>query len=597
MSNQSLAALLREMALYLEMAEEPFKPRAYERVAETIEVMAEDVGEIYKVGSLEALEEIPGVGRGIAERIEEYLTRGSIPELRHLKKEFPVDVAGLSAIEGVGPKMIKVLWQKLKVKTVRDLEKAAQQGRVRTLAGFGEKSEQKILKGIEFLRRSGDRHLLGEALPSARAIEERLKKVAGVREAIVAGSLRRRQETIGDFDFVVVASRPKLVMDFFVSMPEVTHVYAKGMTKTLVRLNLGTGPSSSRGIDADVRVVPEESFGAALQYFTGDKQHNIELRKRALAKGLKLNEYGLFPNAEQRRLKRERTRKEPQIIGKTEEEVYAALDLRWVPPEIRTASGEIEAAQKGMLPKLIDLSDIRGDLQVQTDWADGANSIEEYTEEAIRLGYAYIAITDHTKALAMTGGLNEARLLEQKAHIDKLNKKYEKLNFKILSGAEVNIMKDGSLDIADEVLAKLDVVGAAAHSYFRLPRAEETRRFLKAMQNPHVDIIFHPTGRKIQRRDPIDVDMEKIMRVAKETGTILEIDASPERLDLRDEHIRQALALGVRFSIDTDAHAIPHLQFMEYGVAQARRGWATKEDVINTKPVEEMLRLLKNPKL
>lgn len=590
MSNQSLAALLREMALYFEMAEEPFKTRAYARVAETIEAMTEDAGEIYKKGGLKDLEEIPGVGKGIAKRIEEYLTRGLIPELRRLKKEFPVDVSGLSAIEGVGPKMIKVLWQKLKVKTLRDLEKAAQQGKVRTLVGFGEKSEQKILKGIEFLRKSGDRHSLGEALPWARAIEERLKKVAGVREVIVAGSIRRRQETIGDFDFVVVASRPKLVMDFFVSMPEVMHVYAKGTAKTLVRLNLGTGPGSSREIDADVRVVPEESFGAALQYFTGDKQHNIELRKRALVKGFKLNEYGLFVNIDQPG----RTPKEQRIAGKTEEEIYTTLGLQWIPPEMRTASGEIEAAQNGILPKLIDLSDIKGDLQVQTDWADGANSIEEYAEEAIRLGYEYIAITDHTKALAMTGGLDEKRLLEQKAYINKLNKKYAKQGFRILSGAEVNIMKDGSLDIADAVLAELDVVGAAMHSYFRLPRAEETRRLVKTIENQNVDIIFHPTGRKIQRRDPIDLNMEEIVRVAKETNTVLEIDASPERLDLRDEHIRYAAAEGIKFSIDTDAHAIAHLEFMEYGVAQARRGWATKDDVINTKPIDEMLKSLKH---
>lgn len=582
MSNQSLATVLREMGLYLEMAGEPFKSRAYERVAETVEAMAEDIAALYARAGLEALEEVPGVGKGIAGRIEEYLVRGRVKELESLIKKFPVDVAGLSAIEGVGPKMIKTLWQKLKIKTVDDLEKAARQGTVRTLAGFGEKSEQKILRGIEFLKKSGGRFLLGDALPLARAIEDRLKNIGGVHEAIAAGSIRRRQETIGDLDFLVVASRPKAVMNFFVSMPEVTHVYARGETKTLVRL--------SNGMDADIRAVPEGSFGAALQYFTGDKQHNIEVRKIAIAQGFKLNEYGLFGDAN----KRESTRKERKIGSKTEEEIYKALGLQWIPPEMRTASGEIEAAQSGTLPELVDIGDIKGDLQVQTDWADGANSIEEYAEEAIRLGYEYIAITDHTKALAMTGGLDEDRLLKQKASIDQLNKKYKKHGFRILSGAEVNIMKDGSLDIADEVLAKLDVVGAAAHSYFRLPRREETARFVKAMQNPHVDIIFHPTGRKVQRRDPIELDMEEIFSVAKETGTILEIDASPERLDLRDEHIRRAAARGIRFSIDTDAHAIPHLQFMEYGVAQARRGWATKQDVINTKPVEEMLKMLKH---
>jgi DNA polymerase (family 10) len=590
MPNQPLVMLLREMALYLEMAGEPFKSRAYERVAQTLEAMSEDIATLYREGGLKALEEIPGVGKGIASWIEEYCVHGRVKELEGLIKKFPVDAAGISAIEGVGPKMIKTLWQKLSIKTVDDLEKAARQGRVRKLSGFGEKSEKNIIRGIEFLKKSGGRFLLIEAHQLARAIEERLKKLPGVHKAIVAGSVRRRQETIGDLDFLAAASRPKEVMDFFASMPEVAHVYARGEAKTLVRLN--------NGMDADIRVVPSESFGAALQYFTGDKQHNIELRKIAIDQGFKLNEYGLFAGAKQNAgtnaKMRELELKERKIAGKTEEEIYQALGLQYIPPELRSDSGEIEAARNGTLPKLINYGDIKGDLQIQTNWADGANSIEEYAEEAIRLGYEYIAITDHTKALAMTGGLDENRLLRQKASIDRLNKKYDGRGFKILSGAEVNIMKDGSLDIADEALSELDVVGAAIHSYFRLPRQEETARLVRAMQNPHVDIIFHPTGRKIQRRDPIELDMEEILSSAKETGTILEIDASPERLDFKDEHIRQAAAKGAKFSIDTDAHAIAHLQFMEYGVAQARRGWATKEDIINTRPVGEMLELLKH---
>ncbi|MDP3795251.1 MAG: DNA polymerase/3'-5' exonuclease PolX [bacterium] len=574
MSNQVIAKLLRELAIYAEMADIPFKPRAYERAAGAIEGMGEDVRGVYERGGLAALEAIEGVGRGIGERIEEYLNTGTIKERDRFKRKIPVDVTGLSAVEGVGPKMIKMLWGRLGITTVGELERAARAGKIRTLPRFGEKSEAKILKGVEFLKAAGGRLTLGEAAPLARAIVERLEKLRGVSMVSAVGSLRRMHETIGDIDLLAVAEKPETVMEFFAAMPEVLHVYAKGATKTMVRL--------TSNIDADLRVVGKDAYGAALQYFTGDKQHNIEVRKIALSLGLKLNEYGLFRGAR-------------RLPAKTEQDLYRRLGLQWMPPELRTASGEIEAARESRIPELIGYGDLKGDLQVQTNWTDGVHSIEEMAHAAMARGLEYIAVTDHTKNLAMTGGADEEKLLRQMEEIDRINARLSARGkrFRILKGAEVNILKDGSLDIADAVLRKLDVVGAAVHSYFRLPRAEQTRRVIAAMESPHVDIIFHPTGRVIHRREPIELDIEAVIAAAKETATVLEVDASPDRLDLKDEYIRTALAAGVKLAIDSDAHATGHFQFLEYGIAQARRGWTTAADVINTRPVEVMLRLLK----
>mgnify|MGYP001612979673 CR=1 FL=1 len=405
--------------------------------------------------------------------------------------------------------MIFKLYKKLKIRNIKDLEKTAKAGKIAKVAGLGKKTEEKILRGIEFLKKSGGRFLLGDILPIARNIEVRLKELKYVSKVAVAGSLRRMQETIGDLDILVTSERPKEVMKFFVSMPEVAHIYSQGETKTMVRLK--------NGMDADLRVVPDRSFGAALQYFTGDKRHNITLRILAEKRGYKLNEYGLW-------------RGKKLIAGRTEEEIYRALGMEVPPPEIRNDSGEIQAALENKIPKLVGYDEIKGDLQVQTNWTDGENSIEQMCEAAGKMGLEYIAITDHTKSLAMTGGADEKKLLKQIAAIDKIQKKFNKI--KILKGAEVNILKDGSLDINDEVLAKLDVVGIAVHSHFNLPRAEQTKRIIKAMRNKNADIFFHPTGRLIQKRQPYDVDVEEITKTAKETGTVLEIDADPNRLDL-----------------------------------------------------------------
>ncbi len=558
------------------MKDVPFKPRAFEKAAHSVEALTEDVKDLYKEGGMRALEDIPGVGKGIAERIEEAIKTGHVKDYDRLKKEMPVDIASLTAIEGVGTKMVKVFYQKLGIKNIQELEKVAKAGKIRELEGFKEKTEENILKGIEFLKTSGGRFLLGEALPILRDIKERLSELKEVKKIEVCGSLRRWEETIGDGDILIVSEKPKPIMDFFVSQSDVIHVYGHGETKSAVKLK--------NGMDVDLRIVPEGSYGAAMQYFTGNIDHNVALREIAIKKGYKLNEYGVYKGKK-------------QIAGRTEKEVYKVLGLDLIPPELRTNTGEIEVARNHKLPKLVDYNDLRGDLQIQTDWTDGANSIEEMAIAAIREGLEYIVITDHTKSLAMTGGSDEKKLLRQMKYIDKLNQKFKNQKFKILKGAEVNILKDGTLDIKDEVLAQLDVVGASVHSHFNLSRSEMTKRIIRAIKNPHVDILFHPTGRIINRRKAYELDMDEVIRVAKKTGTVLEANAFPDRLDLKDEHIRKCAEAGVKLAIDSDAHSTLHIQYLEYGIAQARRGWTEKKDVINAWPLKKMLSYIKSPRV
>ena len=570
MTNADIARVMREIAVFLDMDGVPFKPRAYEKAAYAIESVDEPIADIYRRGGIKAVEDIPGVGKSIAEKVVTLLDTGRLPYYDELHKKTPVDVAGLTAIEGLGPKNIKALYAELGVRTVEDLEKAVLAGKIRDLPHFGEKSEQKILKGIGFVKQRTGRFPLGVVLPLMHDIESRLRKMTGVKQVAIAGSIRRRKETVGDGDILVVAAKPEPVMDFIVGMPEVVHVHGKGHTKSSVKL--------STGMDIDVRVVPAESFGAALHYFTGSKDHNVALRRRAIERKLKLNEYGVFDS-------------DKMIAGRTEEEVYAALALPYIPPELREDTGEIEAAAAGRLPQLIDYGDLRGDLQIQTTWTDGSNSIEEMVAEAQRLKLEYIAITDHTRGLAMTGGSDERKLRQQMAAIDKLSKRLKGIT--VLKGAEVNINKDGTLDIDDDTLAKLDVVGIAVHSYFNLSRTEQTRRVIRAMENPHADILFHPTGRVIQKREPYDIDIDAVIDAAKHTGTVLEIDAYPDRMDLKDDHVRKVVNAGVKLAIDSDAHNVNHMQFLHFGIATARRGWATKADVINTKPLKGFLASLK----
>lgn len=569
--NAEIADRLREMALFLEMEGVAFKPRAYEKAADAVESCEQPVHELLAEGGEKALDALPSVGKGIAERIAELLEKGRIADLEKLRAATPVDVLALTSVEGLGPRHVRALHDALGVRTLAQLEAACRAGKVRELPHFGARSEEKILRGIALHKAASGRLPIGEVWALAREIEARLASVRGVERAAIAGSLRRRKETIGDLDFLVVSAKPAPVMKAFVSMPEVVQVHAKGGTKAMVRLAIG--------IDADLRVVETESFGAALAYFTGSKDHNVALRRIAQEDGLKLSEYGLFRGAR-------------RIAGRTEEEVYEALGLPWIAPELRENAGEIEAARAGKLPDLISYGALRGDLQVQTDWTDGAASIEEMAAAAKRLGFEYIAITDHTRDLAMAQGSDEKKLREQAAAIRALDAKLR--GFRVLSGAEVNIRRDGSLDVADEALAELDVVGAAVHSLFGQERSVATRRVIRAMENPHVDILFHPTGRQLGRREPIDLDIDAVIAAAKRTGTVLEIDGIPDRLDLKDEHVRKAVAAGVRLAIDSDAHHPAHLGFAdEFGVAVARRGWATAKDVVNTLPVRELLAALK----
>ena len=573
-SNSEISRILYEIGEYLEMQGVAFKPRAYEKVAQTIESLAEPVSEIYKKGGLKAVENIPGVGISIAEKIEELLKTGKLKYYEDLKKKTPVDLASLSKIEGLGPKKIKVLYQKLKIKNLADLEKAAKAGKIGKLAGFGSKSEENILKGLEFAKSHGGRFLLGSIYWNIKIIQERLSVLPGATKVRIAGSIRRHKETVGDADILAIAKDAAPVMDYFVSMPEVARVLAKGDTKSAVTLK--------NGMDVDLRVVPEESYGSALNYFTGSKDHNVYLRQLAIKKGLKLSEYGVFKGKK-------------QIAGKTEEDVYRALGMDYIEPEMREMRGEIEAAQKHKLPKLIGYGDLKGDLQVQTNWTDGERSIEEMALAAAKVGLEYIAITDHTKRLAMTHGLDEKRIVEQMKEIDAVNRKLKVkgLKFKVLKGSECDILKDGSLDLPDEILKQLDVVGVSVHSLFDLPEKEQTARIIKAMRNPHADILFHPTGRLIQKRPAYEVDIDEIIKTAKETGMILEINGMPDRLDLNDEYIHKCVEVGVKMSIDSDAHDTSHFAFSGFGIGQARRGWAEKKDIINAWPLEKMLKYLK----
>lgn len=574
MDNQVISKILREIGIYLEMNNVPFKPRAYEKAAEAVLGLDKDVRQIYKEGGLKALEEIPGVGVSIAGTIEEMIKTGRVKYYERLKKKVPVKLEELRSIEGLGPRTIKTLYQKLKIKNLFNLEKDAKAGKISRLKGFGAKSEENILKGIEFLKKSGNRFVLGFIMPQIRDIESRLKKLPGVKRINVAGSVRRRKETIGDADILIISDKPKPVMDYFVSLPEVARVFAHGKTKSAVKLK--------SGLDVDLRVVPEESYGSALNYFTGSKDHNVELRRMAMAKGCKLNEYGLFKGKK-------------RIAGKSEEGLYKTLGLEYMEPEIREMRGELEASRKYQLPILVGYGDLKGDLQTQSNWTDGSNSIEEMAMAAIRLHLEYIAITDHTKRLAMTRGLDEKRIQKQWLEIDKINRKLKikGLKFKVLKGTECDILKDGSMDLPDKILVKCDVVGASVHSLFNLSKKDQTERIKRAMANPHVDIIFHPTGRIINKREAYETDIEELIKFAKKTKTVMEINAYPDRADLNDDNIKKCVDAGVKLAIDSDAHSINHFQFLEYGIAQARRGWAERKDIINARPLEKMLKMLK----
>ncbi|MBI2101378.1 DNA polymerase/3'-5' exonuclease PolX [Candidatus Woesearchaeota archaeon] len=572
MKNIEVAELLNEIADYLEFgtdAKDRFKIRAYRKAALVIEGLSEDIEQVWKEGRLE---DLPGIGEGIAKKIDEFLRTGKLKHLDELKKKTPVDMEGLGKIEGVGPKTILKLYRELKIKDVAGLEKAAKQGKIQKIEGLGPIVEQNILKSIEFSRKSRERVPLGFALASAEEVVRMLKTLKEVQKASIAGSTRRMKETIGDIDILATSKNPGKVIEFFTKMPNVAQVLAKGPTKSSVRLK--------EGIQVDLRVLNDSIFGAALLYFTGNKEHNIILRRIAIEKGLKLSEYGLFDN---------KTNK--IVAGRTEEEVYKKLGMDYIEPEMREDEGEIEMAQHHMLPKLIGYNDIKGDLQMHTKWSDGNNTIEEMALAAKKLGHEYICITDHTGRIAIANPLDKKRIKGQRKEIDKANKKLN--GIEILQGVEVNITDDGKLDMPDKVLKELDIVVASIHSGFKNPKEKITRRMVKAMENENVDIIAHPTGRLITRRESYDIDLEAVFDAAKRTNTIMEINSYPERMDLRDSHVRAAVKAGVKLVISTDAHNTDQLHFFKLGIGTARRGWATKNDIINTRKLKDMMRMLK----
>jgi DNA polymerase (family 10) len=571
MKNYEVAELLRNIARLLEIKNElVFKIRAYEKAALVIENLDENIEDVWKKGKLD---DIPGVGEALTEKIGEFLETGKLGYYEKLKKQVPVDMEELGRIAGLGPKTIMKLYKRLGVKNIKDLEKAAKHKKIEDIEGLGPTVEENILKSIKFARTAGNRFLLGPALDIAEEIKSRLRKFKEVNKVEVAGSLRRMKETVGDIDILITSKSPSKVMDFFTKMDDVEQVLAKGTTKSSVRLR--------EGLQADLRVLPEKIYGAALLYFTGSKQHNIVLRKIAIKKRMKLSEYGVFSK---------RTKK--FLAGKTEEECYKKLGLRYIEPEIREEEGEIELAAKGKLPRLIGYNELKGDLQMHTKYSDGNNSIMEMAQAAKKLGHGYICITDHVgEKFKIVNALNEKRIKKQRKEIDKANKQLR--NFTILQGGEVNIKDDGSLDMENSVLKGLDIVLGAIHSGFKNPREKITRRIVKAMENPHVDIIAHPSGRLINQRPAIELELDKILAKAKQTNTILEINAYPERLDLKDAHVRAAVRANVRLSIGTDSHDSDQLRNYKLGIATARRGWAGKKDIINTYSVKDMLRLFK----
>jgi len=559
LENIDIARIFDDIADVLELKDEnPFRIRSYRRAARVIHDMPEDAKTLVAEGRIT---EVRGIGKGLAEKIEDIIKTGTTEFYEEIRKDAFYHLADLLNIPGIGPKLAVKLNREIGVETVDDLEEAAVKGKLNSLEGMGEKIEEKILKGIEQYRRSTGRFTIADAITYAEAIMKTLKAIKGVSRIDIAGSLRRMRETTGDVDILVISKSAGLIMDAFTSLDSVADVLAKGDTKSSVLLR--------SGIQVDLRILPQASYGSALHYFTGSKDHNVVMRDRGKRMGLKVSEYGVFD-----------TKSEKRIAGKTEKEVFRAVGLPFIPPELRENSGEFEAADRGTLPHLIELDDIRGDLQMHTKATDGANTVEEMARYAKGLGYEYIAITDHSKAVRVAGGLDDKELA---AHIKAIRKANDKMDgIEILSGVEVDILKDGRLDISDEVLSECDVVLAAVHSGFTMPRDEMTERIKRGIGNPLVNILAHPTGRIINEREPYEIDIEEIIREAKTQHVALELNSYPNRLDLKDVHCRAAKDAGVKISTNTDSHADLQLRNMRYGIATARRGWLEPDDVINT---------------
>ncbi len=566
MKKLEVADLFEQIADLLELkGENPFRIRAYERAALNLRNLTGDLAEMAASGSLE---EIPGIGKDLAAKIEEILSTGRLLFLEKLKSQVPEGLVTLMSVPGIGPKTAKLVYGRFKVKSIRELEELVRAGKLKVLPGLREKKEENILRGIQLLKSGQERMTLGTALNLAREILKSLKGVPEIQRIEVAGSLRRRKDTVRDLDLLITSTHPGEVMDRFVKLPWVAQVQAHGETKSSIR--------TRQGVQVDLRVVEPESFGAALVYFTGSKAHNIRIRSLANRLGLTVNEYGVF---------REKTGR--KVAGKEEEEVYRALGLAWIPPELREDLGEIEAAAAGRLPRLVELKDLKGDFHIHSDWSDGSHSIEEVALAAKRKGYRYILLSDHSKSLRVAGGLTESELFEEMEEVRQLNRRLSP--FRVLMGSEVDILPDGRLDYPDRILSKLDLGIAAVHSAFKQPKEVMTRRILKALNNRYITILAHPTGRLLGEREPYQVDLEEICRVAHRTQTALELNCYTQRLDLNDLNAKKALEAGVKLVISTDTHTLDQLESIKLGLAQARRAWSEPKEILNTLNLNELL--------
>ena len=565
MKNKELADLFEKMADILEFkGENPFKIRAYRKASRILGDLTQDIGEITESGKLK---DVPGIGEGMAQKIVEYLKTGKIAKYEEIRKGVSDELIGIMDIPGMGPKTLSLIHREKGIGNLSQLEKAVEDGSLIGLPGIGEKKVENIKRGIELLKQSKGRMNLGIAFPLAKRIVEALREKTGLRKIEWAGSLRRMRENIGDIDILATGPNHEQIVTTFTHLPEVKEVLASGETKASVIVE--------GGVQIDLRVVDEDSYGAALQYFTGSKGHNIHLRGIAKAKGIKINEYGIFKG-------------EKKIGGKEEQDVYKALGMDWIEPELREDRGEIEAAQKKHLPKLVEEPEIRGDLHIHSKASDGTASIEEIAKAAQKRGYQYVAICDHSKSLKIARGLDESRLLKQIEEIDRMNEKLK--GFQILKGTEVDILTDGKLDHADKVLEKLDFVVAAIHSGFKQEKEKMTKRIVRALENPFVHCLAHPSGRLLGARAPYEVEIDEVMEVAKRNGKALEINATLERLDLDDIHSRKAKEMGIKLAIGTDAHHLDQLWMISLGVSVARRGWLESQDLLNTLSLKEVLK-------
>ena len=571
--NEDIARVFDEIADLLEIrGENAFRIRAYRNASREVRGLPKELAQMVAAGA--DLTELPGIGEALAGKIGEIVRTGTCEALKKLERELPPDLTELLRLPGLGPKRVHALHYDLDIHTPEQLYRAAKDGRLRELSGFGPKTEAGIVAALEAHLSTEPRFKLATAARYAEPLVAWLGQTPGVDRVVVAGSYRRCRETVGDLDILVTAQDPDSAIRRFVAYDEVAAVRAQGGTRATVVLNCG--------MQVDLRAVEARSFGAALHYFTGSKAHNIAVRTLARGRGLKINEYGVFRGA-------------TRVAGETEESVFAAVDLPLIPPELRENRGEIEAARNGLLPDLVQLADLRGDLHCHTTATDGHASLAEMVEAARRQGLDYLAVTEHSKRLTMAHGLDSLRLLQQIEEIDRLNARLQDGmgGFRVLKGIEVDILEDGGLDLPDAVLGRLDLVIGAMHSKLHLSRAEQTRRILKAMDHPHFSILAHPTGRLIDEREPYDLDMARVIRHARDRGCFLELNAHPERLDLTDIHCQMAREEGVLVSIASDAHSTLDFANLSYGIGQARRGWLEKRDVLNTRPIEELLALLR----